>query len=604
MEHEELTSITRSTTVSGIASTATVVLVLLWALRSLPLLVIAVTTLMAGLCMTAGFAALAVGHLNLLSAAFAVLYVGLGGDFILHLILRLKEPRPSRVAIDEALQEVARGVGSSLFVCAATTAAGFFAFIPTDFDGIAELGLISGAGMFISLIVSLTLLPALLKIASARRDFLQVGSGNSSENWRLPALPPRLTCALAAAAVLLSLILVPRLEFDGNPIRLRDPDSESIRTLEDLAADSSAPLFNLAILVPDAAAAQAAAARVAPLASVERILTVDSLVPTDQEDKLLVLEDLDLVLGSTLSRFDAGVPDPEKLPDALARLADAIAAEPGRGGDAGKLVSEAQSWLAALSGLSAEETRARVAALDKDFGGNLREQVARLRRGLGTAGATARDLPVELTERWANAAGQQLVEVVPKENLNDAEAAARFVAEVRSVEPNATGLPVVYEEASATVTRAFIFALVWAFSGVTVMLLFVMRSFRDMLLVLSPVAFAAITTGAICVLTGLPLNFANIIALPLLIGVCVDSGIHIVYRMRTEPPTGGDPLATSTSRAVVACALTTIASFGNLAFSSHNGMASMGQLLTIGLLMSLIGALAVLPALLRLGRPA
>jgi len=603
MEHEELTSITRSTTVSGIASTATVVLVLLWALRSLPLLAIAVTTLMAGLCMTAGFAALAVGHLNLLSAAFAVLYVGLGGDFILHLILRLKEPRPSKVAIDVALQEVARGVGSSLFVCAATTAAGFFAFIPTDFDGIAELGLISGAGMFISLVVSLTLLPALLKIASRRRDFLQVGTGNSGENWRLPALPPRVTCALAALAVLLSLLLVPRLEFDGNPIRLRDPDSESVRALEDLAADSSAPLFNLAILAPDAAAAEAAAARVAPLASVERVVTVASLVPADQDDKLLVLEDLDLVLGSTLSRFDAGRPDPERLPGALATLAGAIAAGSRDGRDTGRLVDEAQAWLDSLGALPSDERRARVAALDQNIGGNLRDQVARLARGLGTTGVTARDLPVELTERWANAAGQQLVEVVPKEDLNDAEAAARFVAEVRAVEPNATGLPVVYEEASATVTRAFVFALIWAFSGVTVMLLFVMRSVRDMLLVLSPVAFAGVVTGGVCVLTGLPLNFANIIALPLLVGVCVDSGIHIVYRMRTEPPTGGDPLATSTSRAVVACALTTIASFGNLAFSSHSGMASMGQLLTIGMLMSLVGALAVLPALMRLGRP-
>jgi hopanoid biosynthesis associated RND transporter like protein HpnN len=602
MEHEELTSITRSTTVSGIASTAMVVLVLVWALRALPLVAIAATTLLAGLCMTAGFAALAVGHLNLLSAAFAVLYVGLGGDFILHLILRLKEPRPSKVAIDAALQEVARGVGSSLFICAATTAAGFFAFIPTDFDGIAELGLISGAGMFISLVVSLTLLPALLKIASRRHDFMQVGAGRKSENWRLPALPPRLTCALAALAVLVSLLLVPGLEFDGNPIRLRDPDSESIRTLEDLAADSAAPLFNLAILVPDAAAAEAAAGRVAPLASVERVVTVASLVPAGQEDKLLVIEDLDLVLGSTLSRFAAGAPDPERLPGALATLAGTVAG-PG-GEDRAAFVDAAGAFLASLAALSADERRARVAALDRDIDGNLREQIARLGRGLGTTGVTARDLPVELTERWANASGQELVEVVPKEDLNDPEAAARFVAEVRSVEPNATGLPVVYEEASATVTRAFVFALIWAFSGVTVMLLFVMRSVRDMLLVLSPVAFAGLATGGICVLIGLPLNFANIIALPLLVGICVDSGIHLVYRMRHEPPTGGDPLATSTSRAVVACALTTIASFGNLAFSSHNGMASMGQLLTLGLAMSLVGALAVLPALMRLRRPA
>jgi len=405
--------------------------------------------------------------------------------------------------------------------------------------------------------------------------------------------------------VLLSLLLVPQLEFDGNPIRLRDPDSESVRTLEDLAADSDAPLFNLAVLVSDAATAEATAARLTTLGTVERTVTVASLVPADQEEKLLVLEDLDLVLGSTLSGFDAGTSGSSALlPPALAALAARIAATPGPGGGSSKLVDEAAEWLESLNALPGDARQARTALLDRDIGGNLREQVARLGRGLRTAGVAASDLPVELTERWANAAGQELVEVVPKENLNDAEAAARFVAEVRSVEPRATGLPVVYEEASATVTRAFVFALIWALAGVTVMLLFVMRSFRDVLLVLSPVAFAAVVTGAVCVLTGLPLNFANIIALPLLIGVCIDSGIHIVYRMRTEPPEGGDPLATSTSRAVVACALTTIASFGNLAFASHNGMASMGQLLTIGMLMSLVGALAVLPALMRLGRRA
>lgn len=602
MEHEELTSITRSTTISGIASTVMVILVLYWALRSLPLLVVAATSLLAGLCLTAGFAALAVGHLNLLSAAFAVLYVGLGGDFILHMTLRLKEPRASMVGIDEALQEVARGVGSSLIVCAATTAAGFFAFIPTDFDGIAELGLISGVGMFISLAISLTLLPAMLKFVAQKHHILVVGTGAGEGNWSLPALPPRLTVGLGAVAVGLSILVLPQLEFDGNPIRLRDPESESIRTLEDLATDRSAPLFNLAVLVPDAAAAAATAERVAPLETVERVVTVASLVPADQDDKLAVLEDLDLVLGSTLSAFGTGTAEPGRLPSALATLSTLLATRPAPSAAADAFMSEAVIWLASTGGPGADESRQRATRLDQDIRGNLDAQIARLEQGLRTDGFGPADLPLELTERWVNPAGEQLVEIGPKEDLNDTAAAARFVADVRSTVPHATGLPVVYEEASATVTRSFAFALAWAFGLVLVLLLVVMRSFRDTLLVLSPVAFAAIVTGGICVLTGLPLNFANIIALPLLVGVCVDSGIHIVYRMRTEPPAGGDPLRTSTSRAVVACALTTVASFGNLAFSSHYGMSSLGQLLTIGMVMSLIGALAMLPALMRLGR--
>jgi hypothetical protein len=417
-------------------------------------------------------------------------------------------------------------------------------------------------------------------------------------------LPPRLTVGLAAAAVLGSLLLVPGLRFDGNPIRLRDPDSESVRALDDLAAESSAPLFNLAVLVPDGAAAADAAARLAPLATVERVLTVDSLVPTDQDDKLLILEDLDLILGSTLAGIAADTAGVEALPEALATLASLLAASPGQGAAASGLVTAARAWLDEVRGLSREDAARRAAALDDDIRGNLGAQLRRLADSLEARAVGREDLPVELTERWVNPAGEELVEVVPRENLNDSAAAARFVSEVRGVLPNATGLPVVYQEASATVTRAFTFALCLALAAVSIVLLAVLRSLRDMLLVLAPVAFAGVVTAGVCVLIGMPLNFANIIALPLLVGVGVDSGIHILHRMQAGTPGGGDGLRSSTSRAVFASAVTTVASFGNLGFASHYGMASMGQLLTLGMLACLVGALCVLPALIRLVRAA
>ena len=604
MEHEELTSITRSASAAGLAALAMVVLVLFWALRSPTLLIIAVIVLLSGLSLTAAFAAVTVGHLNLLSVAFAVLYIGLGVDFILHMSLRLKELRGEGLDLEHALIETSRGVGGSLLICAVTTAAGFFAFIPTDFDGVSELGLISGGGMMISLAVSLSLLPALIKLlwrggASGR----VAGAGRRDRVTRRP-LPPGVTVGIAAVVGIIALGLLPGLRFDGNPIHLRDPDAESLQALEDLAAENQAPLFSLAVLAPDGVAADTMAEALTSLATVERVQTVSSLVPDDQAEKLFAIEDLALVLGSTLAGFEGRPAESGRVVTEFERLTDVLLESQTSNEAQVMLRVEAEQWLARWHSLGEAEAEIEAGLLDADMLGNLVDQVASLERSLSARAFDRDDLPSELRSRWINAVGEELVEVVPREDINDNEAASRFVGEVRSVAPNATGLPVVYEEASATVMRAFAIALVYAFGIVSLLLIFFLRSVRDALFVLVPIVFAAILTAGASVLVGLPLNFANIIALPLLIGVGVDSGIHMVHRMRTEPPADGNPLHTSTSRAVLMSALTTIASFGNLGFAAHLGMASMGQLLTLGMVMSLIAVLGLLPALMRLGRVA
>src|SRR5690606_1461162 len=195
----------------------------------------------------------------------------------------------------------------------------------------------------------------------------------------------------------------------------------------------------------------------------------------------------------------------------------------------------------------------------------------------------------------------RLVEISPSENVNDNDAAARFVAAVRSVVPDATGLPVVYEEASRTVVGAFRIALALAVVLVTALLFVFMRSLRDVLLVIAPIGLACVLTIGATVLLGLPFNFANIITLPLIFGIGVDNGTHIVHRMRSDAPPDGQLHGTSTSVAVLACGLTTIASFGNLGFAAHQGIASMGQLLTLGMTLVLVSTLVFLPALMRLG---
>jgi hypothetical protein len=207
-------------------------------------------------------------------------------------------------------------------------------------------------------------------------------------------------------------------------------------------------------------------------------------------------------------------------------------------------------------------------------------------------------LPKDLVEHWVSKDDQYRVAVFPRENLNDNEAMRRFVAAVRTVAPDAIGFPVIYLEAGDAVVKAFKKAFLMALVAVTVLLLLLLRPKSDTLLVLLPLLLAGALTGAASVVVGIPFNFANIIALPLLLGIGVDSGIHMSHRMRAAPPAAGQVLETSTARAVLYSSLTTICSFGNLAVSPHRGMASMGVLLVIGIGFTLLCTLVVLPALM------
>ena len=600
MEHEELSSVARGAGLAGLLALTMVALVLYAALRSFIVLAISIMILVVGLSGTAAFAAVAVGHLNLLSVAFAVLYVGLGVDFILHICLRLEEIRVDGRQLDAAIVDTMAGVGSSLVICAVTTAAAFYAFIPTSFSGVSELGLISGTGMFISLLVSVTLLPALLA------QFLPDAGVAAARPWwgarflSPLAERPRTVVALTLVTALAAAVLLPRVSFDRNPVNLRDPNSESVGTLEELAADGEALPLHIVALAPDGTVANQWITVLEALSTVEDASSLDSMVPGDQRRKLLVLEDIDLLMGPGFAEFERPAVDPAEFRSALEAFNLRLAENPASTAAAIGVARSVQRFLAASSTRTADEQREGLLALESGLLTTLPRQLQRLATGL-TAGPFGReDLPVELTSRWVAADGTELIEIAPAQDISDDIAAGRFVETVRATVSTATGLPVVHHEAGRTVVRAFQLAFAYALLMVSIILWVFLRRFTDRVFVIVPVILAAGVTAALTVPLGLQFNFANIIALPLLLGVGVDNGIHMVHRIRTEPPAAGSLLNTSTSRAVLASNLTTIASFGNLAFVSHLGMASMGQLLTLGMLVTLATTLVLLPALLTL----
>ncbi len=609
MEFEELQSVTRGAKLAGLLSMVMVGIVLFAGLRSYKLMAAALITLVFGLAWTAGFAALAVGHLNMISVAFAVLFIGLAVDFAIHFCLRSRELLLGGRPLGEALPETAHDVGASLVLCAVTTAIGFFAFIPTAFSGVAELGLISGTGMFIGLAASLTVLPALLTVM--RFHVRPRGAGAPQKARRRPGFlaavmgHPRLVRSLALLAALGAIALLPQVHYDRNPLNLRDPSSESVATFRELLAQDDHSPWSLRVLAPDRQAAEKAVARLKPVRQVKAAVTIDDFIPGDQRDKMNIIEDIQYMVGGSLTpdHPPADKPSPTRALAAMKKFDRRLHAWIAAGG-AAAAPSEAARALARalkrfLDRMASADTNQRAQLLDRLSTSLLESLPGRLRSlqtSLEASPFGIGDLPPDLVRRWVTPDGRYRVEILPRGDLNHRRTMLDFIAAVRRVEPDATGYPVVIHDSGKVVADAFKKAFALSLAAIVLLLAVLMPQKTDALLVLLPLTLSALFTGACMALFGLPLNFANIIALPLILGIGVDNGIHMVHRYHTI---GRDPYAllhSSTVRGIVFATLTTICSFGNLALSPHPGMASMGKLLTIGISASLLSTLLILPA--------
>ena len=607
---DEVRSASIGAQVASVGSFLGVSLVMLIGLRSLWLVVCAQLALVLGLIFTAAFAAVAIGELNLISVAFSVMYIGIGADYAIYLCLRYRELARTSLSHRGALNRAVRHLAGSLEIGTLTTAIGFFCFVPTSYAGVAELGIISGVGMFISLIVTLAILPAMLSLRRPVRY-----RGPHLRHRPLPAFalaamafPARHAgWVLASAGVLavMALFQLRSAQFDENPLNLQDPKAESVQALRELLRDSRHSAWSLAVLADNADQAARLERQLARLPLVDRVLTLEDFVPEDQGEKLALIDELVLTLGPNLGEASRR-PEPtteeneHALRSFLAALSAYLSAHP-EASDApagAELQRELTRFIERIDGLPPEAKGEALLGATTVLLGSLNGQLSQLADALRAHQVGADDLPPDFRHRWVATNGQHRVEIRPKEDLNDPAAVSRFVEQVRTVAPHATGLPVVYLESGAAVVRAFLEAFAYAVTAITVVLFLMMHNKVDVLLVLLPLLLATVLTGAAITLLGIHFNFANIIALPLVFGMGVDNCIHMAHRFRTAPPRDRIVLHTSTAFAVVLSALTNVSGFGSLALSPHLGMASMGKVLTIGILTTLLCSLIVLPSLL------
>jgi uncharacterized protein len=589
-------ALTKGIVLSTVVSLLLLALWLYLAMHSFRRIIPILLTLLVGFALTTGFAALAVGTLNVISVAFAVLFVGLAVDFGIQFAVRLRDERMRHPEITQALASGTRVSGVQIAVAAAATACGFLAFSPTSFVGVAELGTIAGVGMGIALVCTLTLLPSLLILIKPKRQSKEMALpfGPKLDSWLHDHNKPVLI--IFAVIGLIGLVAAVRTPFDANPLNTQDPNSEPMRTLRSLADNPVTNPFNINIMVPDLKTARALSDKLEKLPEVSAVISAATFVPPDQQASLDQLDQAQVLMLPSLNVDPSAPPlTPAALRAEIADTHDAIvqanaempADSPLRGIDAA---------LQRLSKVSDDRLMAMNAAVSRF----LPTQLDSLRDALDAKPVTLQTLPESIKRDWVSPNGDVRIQVSPTVKEEDTAGLRRFVEAVQRIAPDAGGPAVTTIASADTIMRAFQQAAVLATIAIAIVLLIAIRRLRDVGLVLLTLSMSALLTALLARMMGMAVNYANIISLPLLLGVGVSFNVYFVMNWRAGMRRF---VSSASARAVLFSALTTGTAFGSLALSHDLGMASMGRMLLVSLVAVLLATFVFLPALLYAIKP-
>ncbi len=592
LDDEEFATVAEGMVTGLLGSLALVTLWLTLAVRSWRVVLPIVVTLVVGLLLTTGFAAVAVGTLNLISVAFAILFVGIAVDFAIQFSVRFRAQHAD--SGDAGILEAAGDGGGN----GAPDSGGGSGNI-RGLSGVYAHRL-SGGGAAWADCRDRDAGGVCVHHHSASRV-----AENLSPETRLPRygygfMKPvdvkirhhrHVLLGVFGLVAVAGIALVPKLQFDGDPLHTKNPNSEGMRALHLLMSNPQSSPYSAELLVKSLDDAQKQAERLSSVPQVHDVLWLGSFVPTKQDEKLALIQDAASILLPTLI-----VPNPKPAPSADELRASAAATATALGGVLDKLSAQdpLRRIQAALVKLSTAPD-AQVLAANNALVRFLPLQLDQLRTMLQATPVTLKDVPPSIANDYLLPDGRALVEVHPTGVMSSSGALRKFVTALQKVEPEIAGTAVDIVESARSIVRAFEQAAAAAIIMIALILFLALRRVKDMLLVLAPLMLSALMTVILVVVLPETLNFANIIALPLLLGVGVSFNIYFVMNWRDGVKF---PLASPTARAVLFSALTTGTAFGSLALSHHPGTASMGRLLLLSLGCTLLVTLVFVPALL------
>lgn len=552
-----------------------------------------VGTLLVGTVWALGWAALTVGHLNILSATFAVMLIGLG-DYGVLWVAQYDEQRKHGASTADVLRYTAGHAGPSVIVAAVGTALAFFATTFADFKAVAELGWIAGFGVLFCALACLTVLPALLvlwqKPLAASRE---LALAKPQAAFAL-ASRPKLVLAGGAVLLLVCACTAGRVGYDHNLLNLQARGTDSVAWEHKLIDRAAGATWDAMSLARSREEALALKAKYEALPGVAKVVEVASLVPDQQDRKLPAVAAIHARLAHLPPKDRLPVGNPSD-PGAVRELAQLVATR--AGGDTALSLGALDLMRACDSPLAAERLR----AFDRRLAADLADQLHALKAVSRPAPITLADVPAELRERFVGANGEYLVRAFAKASLWDFTALREFTAAAQAVDPEATGKSFRTLEGLRQMKIGFEWAGAYALAAIVLVLVLDFRRVGGLLLGLFPLAAGGALTLGLMALCGLALNPANMVALPLIVGVGVDNGVHVLHDHRSRDRRRAYRLGAATGRGVLVAGLTTVLGFGAMMTARHAGMASLGLTLALGVSCCMFAALVLLPALLHLG---
>jgi len=617
LSNDEMTAAFRGSEHATILAFALTLIMLILAFVRPVKPIVMVVVLALSLCWSIGVATLVVGHLSLFSVMFISIVIGIGIDYGIYFLFRYEEELFLGRNLREAIETTARRSGSGMLVGAVTAAGSFYVLVATEFRGLQELGFIAGTAIILSWVAMMTVFPAALVILDRRhadRAGRTMPRAMALEHVRVPLLEhvashPRTVLTLAGVLSLAAVWGVSHVKFDYNLLNLQAKGTESVvweRRILETAGRSGFSALTSASSLEELRRKHEAFSKLSSVSEVDSALL---LIPDDQGAKRKIIEEFaPLVLPVRVSR--ARAVDIGRLTaalDVLHRRLNIAAGEAPAGETKTKLtatVNSVQRLILRLRQSNPEVTAPPLSLLQyqvyRDFLGNFQ----RLQANLNPRDVGLEDLPAELRQKFVSPSGLFLIRINPAVDIWELNGARKFVQELRTVDPDITGTPVITYETIMLMERSYRQATVYAVILVAAVSFFLLRRVLETLLSLVPLGLGLLWTVGLMPLLGLKFTMGNIFGLPLILGAAAEFGLNVVLRFMEDRDHGGPLIARSTIMAVLVNGLTTIVGFGSLMIADHRGIFGLGLLLTIGMVTSLIAALVVLPVLLRLTHPA
>jgi hopanoid biosynthesis associated RND transporter like protein HpnN len=600
MEDDEMRSSQQSMVWASGLSLAAVVVVIIAGFGGVRHALMANGVLVIGMAWAFGWATVSVGHLNILSVTFTVTMIGVGIDYGTYYIGRYLELRRAGHDCGTALLETSGSVGPGILTGAITTSVAFFCAALTSFVGVAELGLIAGGGILLCCAAELLVLPAVVALVDRGWLGSRIPEPVPVHAWLAPVMRHPRFVALAAMAGTMALAGgLHELDYDHNLLNMQADGLESVAVEKKLLEECDQSVWYALSIADSRAELLARKEQLQALPSVERVDEIASLLPVDEDLKRPIIERIRGRLATL----------PERPPEIPVDRLDALGETLGWAqGEAAKRPGGLRTaWhleraREALRRMGPEDCYRALAVFQQRAAGDLLTRFHALAGVADPEPPQLADLPPSLVERFVGSSGRHLLKIYGRGDIWNFDALERFVKDVRSVDPRATGNPLQAYEASLEMKRSYEQAALYSLIVILAVLWLDFRSVTHALLAALPLALGMAQTLGLMGLVGIDLNPANLIGIPLILGIAVDYGVHIVHDALERP--GPYRISASTANSVLVDALTTILGFGALMVASHKGLESLGRVLTLGVTTCTITSLVLLPAILALLRPA